>query len=297
MRASELRLPRVGEARWPGLRRGFARLLDHRLVPYLVGGFIVALLLLPILFILSTSLKNSSEVFSFPPSYIPENPTLEAYRRMFFASPLPRHLFNSLVISGGTTLVVVGLAVPTTYGIVHYRYRGTGSVLAILLLTRVIPPVALIIPFFVLLTNLRLIDTYAGLILLNVFLTYPLSVWLLKPFFQAFPRELLQAALIDGCSRIRAFTAVVLPLVISGIGAVATFVFLWTWNEFLFALVFSASQKVQPVTVGLRFFIGDEFVQWNRMAAGAMFAALPGIILFGFAQRAIVKGISAGALK
>lgn len=276
---------------------GLSKALDSNTVPYLVGALVVAVMLMPIVFMFFTSIKSQSEIFSGSPSLLPRHPTFETYRQVLLESPLLRNLLNSLVISVATTVLVVALAVPTTYGVVHYPYRGAGPVTALLLATRVIPPIALVIPFFVVLTQVGLIDTYAGLIVLNMFLTYPLSVWLLKPFFRAFPRDLLQSALVDGCTRLRAFAAVVFPLVRSGIAAVATFVFLWTWNEFLFALVFSTSQSVQPVTVGLQVFVGDEFVEWNKMAAGAILASLPGILLFGVAQRAIVKGISAGALK
>lgn len=282
---------------YPALRTFLGNLLERQSVPYFVSSIILFVLLAPILFIILTSFKGTEEVFTWPPTYIPKAPTLDAYRRVFLQSPLPRNLLNSLIISIGTTSIAIPLAVFTTYGIVQYRFMGAGAVHLILLVTRVIPPVALIIPFFILLAQVNLIDTYRGLILLQIFLGYPLAVWLLKPFFEAFPRELIWAGLIDGCSRLRIFFYIVFPLVSIGIAAVATIVFLWTWNEFLFALVFTSSYDVQPVTVGLRFFIGDEFVEWNAMAGAGLFASLPGLILFLFAQRAIVKGLTSGAVQ
>lgn len=291
-----VRLARKSSVPYVAVRELVGRVLENRVLPYVVSSVIIFLLLMPIIFMMFTSFKSTKEVFRSPPTYLPHQPTLEAYKRALLQSPLSRGLLNSLVISLGTTAIAIFLAIPTAYGLIHYRFKGAGLLPLILLLTRIIPPVSLIIPFFILLTRIELVDTYAGLILLNVFLSYPLAVWMLRPFFEAFPRELLWAALVDGCSRTRAFLAIVLPVVSTGIAAVAIIVFLWTWNEFLFALVFSNSKAVQPVTVALRFFIGDEFVEWNAMAGASLLASLPGIVLFLSARRVIVEGLT-GALK
>jgi len=170
-------------------------------------------------------------------------------------------------------------------------------VLLIFIATRIIPPISLLIPFYIILSFLRLINTYACLMIVNTFLWYPFAIWMLKSFFDKFPRELIDSAIVDGCTRTSAFLKIVIPVSAVGIVSVAIITFLWTWNEFLYGIIFSNTRSVQPITVGAHYFVGDELVQWDSIAATAIITAIPGIILFSIAQRAIVKGLTAGAVK
>jgi len=279
------------------LRNIIARILEKPLTSYLLLVIILTIILAPIIFTAFTSFKTRAETFRWPPTYFPQKLTLGAYEEVIFRSPLPRHLLNSLVIAVGTTAIVMGGGLFTAYGLSQYKFKGSGTVLLAFIATRIIPPISLLVPFYIIMSFLHLINTYACLIILNTFLCYPLAVWMLKSFFDAFPRDLIDSAIVDGCTRTRAFLNIVVPISAIGIAAVAIITFLWTWNEFLFAIIFTNTREVQPVTVGAHYFVGDELVQWDSIAATAMFTALPGLIFFSIAQRAIVKGLTAGALK
>ena len=279
------------------LRHTIARILEKPFTSYLLLIIILAIMLSPIIFTAFTSFKPREETFRWPPTYFPEKPTLQAYEEVIFRSPMPRHLLNSLIIAVGTTAVVMAGGLFTAYGLSQYKFRGSQTVLLIFIATRIIPPISLLVPFYIIMSFLKLINTYACLIILNTFLCYPLAVWMIKSFFDAFPRELVDSAIVDGCTRTGAFLKIVVPISAIGIAAVAIITFLWTWNEFLFAIIFTNTRAVQPITVGAHYFVGDELVQWDSIAATAMFTALPGLIFFSIAQRAIVKGLTAGAVK
>jgi len=274
-----------------------AKVLEKSFTSYLLLIIVLLILLAPIIFTALTSLKSMQEAFKWPPTYFPHKFTLETYEEVIFRSPMPRYLLNSIIIATGTTAIVLIGGLFTAYGLSQYKFRGSGIVLLVFLVSRIIPPISLLVPFYIIFSFFSILNTYRGLIILNTFLCYPLAVWMLKSFFDAFPRDLIDASIIDGCSRTRSFLEIVLPISGIGIASVAIVTFLWTWNEFLFAMLFSNTWEVQPVTVGAHYFVGDELVQWNSMAATAMFTALPGLIFFTIAQKAIVKGLTAGALK
>ncbi len=279
------------------LRYVFDRILSKPFTAYFLLSLMLIIMLAPIAFTAFTSIKTREETFRFPPTYFPETPTLSAYKEVIFDSPMPRHLTNSLVIAIGTTVVVMVGSIFTAWGLSRYKYKGAGLVLFIFIATRIMPPISLLVPFYIIMSHLKLINTYAALIILNTFLCYPLAVWMIKSFFDSFPQELVDSAIVDGCSRTGAFLRIVVPVSAIGISAVAIITFLWTWNEFLFAILFTNTRAVQPITVGAHYFVGDELVQWDSIAATAMFTAVPGLIFFSIAQRAIVRGLTAGAVK
>ena len=279
------------------LRNTIAKILAKPFTSYLLLIIILAIMLAPIIFTAFTSFKTRAETFRWPPTYFPENPTLQAYHEVLIRSPMARYLLNSLVIALGTTAIVLAGGLFTAYGLSQYEFKGSKIVLLIFIATRVIPPISLLVPFYIIMSFLRLINTYVCLMIVNTFLWYPFAVWMLKSFFDVFPRELIDSAIVDGCTRTGAFLRIVVPVSAIGIAAVAIITFLWTWNEFLYGMLFTNTREVQPVTVGAHYFVGDELVQWDSIAATAMFTALPGLVFFSIAQRAIVKGLTAGAVK
>jgi len=274
-----------------------AAFLEKPLTSYILLVIILVFILSPIIFTAFTSFKTRAETFQWPPTYFPQKPTLQAYEEVIFRSPLPRHLFNSLIVALGTTSIVMSGSLFTAYGLSQYQYKGSGIVLLLFIATRIIPPISLLVPFYIIMSLLGLINTYTCLIILNTFLCYPLAVWMLKGFFDAFPKDLIDSSIVDGCTRTGAFLRIVVPISAVGIAAVAIITFLWTWNEFLFAMIFTNTREIQPVTVGAHYFVGDELVQWDSIAATAMFTAFPGLVFFSIAQKAIVKGLTAGAVK
>jgi len=279
------------------MRHALDRILSDPRTAYLLLSLMLIIMLSPIVFTAFTSFKTREETFRFPPTYYPETPTLGAYKEVIFESPMPRHLTNSLIIAVGTTILVMVGSIFTAWGLSRYRYKGAGLVLFTFIATRIMPPISLLVPFYIIMSRLHLINTYGALIILNTFLCYPLAVWMIKSFFDTFPQELVDSAIVDGCSRTGAFLRIVVPVSAVGISAVAIITFLWTWNEFLFAIIFTNTREVQPITVGAHYFVGDELVQWDSIAATAMFTAVPGLLFFSIAQRAIVRGLTAGAVK
>jgi ABC-type glycerol-3-phosphate transport system permease component len=183
------------------------------------------------------------------------------------------------------------------YGISHYQFKGATTVLYVLLFSRVIPPLSLLLPLYIMISDLGLVDNLLSMIIANIYLTYPFAVLIMKSFFDSFPKELIDAGIIDGCSRSGVLFRIVLPVNATGIASSAIITYLWTWNEFIYAFVFTSTPSAQPVTVGCFDAIGDIFVNWNQMCAGAILAALPGILFVLIAQRYLVQGLTAGALK
>jgi len=204
---------------------------------------------------------------------------------------------NSLILSLITTFLVLVIALPTAYALSKYPFRGSKVILLSYLASRIIPPVSLLVPFYVMLSILHLIDTYIGLILTYTYITLPIIIWILKGFFDEFPKDLIDSALIDGCTRLGAFFRVVLPTSAVGVAAAGIVTFLWCWNEFLFPMVFTTSNNVAPLTTGIFEFVGDEVIEWNSLSAVGIFASLPAIIFFIFAQKYIIAGLTKGALK
>ena len=187
------------------MRRIIARILEKPLTSYLLLVIILSIMMAPIIFTALTSFKTRAETFRWPPSYFPKKLTLEAYREVFFRSPIARHLLNSLIIAIGTTTIVMIGGLFTAFGVSQYKFKGSKTVLLIFIATRIIPPISLLVPFYIIMSFLHLINTYACLMIVNTFLWYPFAIWMLKSFFDKFPRELIDSAIVDGCTRTSAF--------------------------------------------------------------------------------------------
>lgn len=279
------------------VRKIVVGVLEHRATPYVGVSVLLFFMLVPIAWTFITSLKTLKEAFFSPPTYFPKNLTLEAYKSVILNSPVPMYIWNSLIYSLATVAFVITVGVFTAYGLSKYSYRGSNVVLISFLVTRILPPLSLLLPFYIIFRILGLIDTKLSVIIFTIYLSYPLAVWILKSFFDAFPHELMDAALIDGCSRIGVLFKIVLPGVATGIAAVAIISFLWTWQEFLAPYLFLNSDFNKPITVGVYYFVGDELTYWNTISAAAIFASIPGIIFFLIAQKYIIKGLTVGGVK
>ena len=273
------------------------KVFEHRALSYSVAILLLSFMMLPIYWTVVTAFKPDVETYTFPPVYFPKNPTFTPFQLLFESYPFWDYLENSIIVTVVTTVVVTVIGMFAAYGVSHYPFNGGGVVLLILLATRIIPPLSLLIPFYLVVSYLGLVDNVMSMIIANIYLTYPFAVLIMKSFFDAFPKELIDSAIVDGCSRTGALIRVVLPVGIPGIASSAIITFLWTWNEFIYAFVFTSTSKAQPVTVGCFDCIGDIFVNWNQMCAGAVLAALPGIIFVFVAQKYLIRGLTAGALK
>ena len=267
------------------------KIIESEITPYVILSIFSVIMLSPIVLIFLNSFKSLEEALIWPPTIIPMRPTIDTYIKVL-NSPVPITLRNSLIIATGTTALVLGLGLPTAYAISKYRFRGSKFSMLFFLASRIIPPLSLLIPFYIMMTWLKIINTYLVLILLDTYLAFPLMVWILKAFFDDFERDLIDAALVDGCSRLGAFLRVAIPLSAVGIAAAGIITFLWTWNEFVYAMIFTATEDIAPVTIGIFHFVGDEVIEWNALSAVGIFTSLPAIIFFILAQKYIVEGLS-----
>ena len=257
---------------------------------------ILSIWIVPVVWALLTSFKTERDVLAYPPKVIFE-PTLANYREVLFGSSsiLP-NLASSLIVTSAATLVTMLLAIPAAYALARLDLparRGSGFYV---LATQMLPPVGLIIPYYLLLQKIGALDTYSGLTTIYLTFCLPFAIWLMVSYFEDVPREMEEAALLDRAGRLRALWYVILPQVRGGIAVTTIFVFLNAWNEFLFAVVLGGN-RVRPVTVAMFNFISVEQTQWARLAAGAMLAMAPVILLGLLAQRHIVKGLTVGAVK
>jgi ABC-type glycerol-3-phosphate transport system permease component len=261
-----------------------------------VAAVLLAVWAFPVLWGLLTSFKTERDVLAYPPTVIFE-PTLRNYRDVLFgsASLLP-NLTSSVIVAGVSTLLTLVLAIPAAYALARLTFPGKRTSGFYVLATQMLPPVGLIIPYYLVLQKVGGLDTYSGLILIYLTFSLPFAIWLMVSYFEDIPREMEEAALLDRAGRLRALWYVILPQARGGIAVTTIFVFLNAWNEFLFAVVLGGN-RVRPVTVAMFNFISVEQTQWARLAAGAMLAMAPVIVLGLLAQRHIVKGLTVGAVK
>ena len=251
----------------------------------------------PFYWMLNTSLKPASEVFLSPPSFASRNWTLAAYETLLTLRPFARYFLNSLIVSLGSTLLSVTLASLAAYGFTRFHIPGASALIVFLLFTKMLPETLLIIPYFRLMSELGMINTYGALILAYSSFALPFSVWMLIGFFRSIPREIDEAAIVDGASRLVAFFKVVLPLSRPGLVAVALFTFLISWNSYVWALVLTTDPQMYVLSVGVANMVGEYRVQWNELMAGAVIAALPVMVLYALLERHLVSAITAGAVK
>ena len=262
----------------------------------LIAAALLSVWIIPVVWGLLTSLKTERDVLAYPPLIFFE-PTLANYREVLFgASTILPNLISSVIVAGSATLLTMLFAVPAAYALARLSLPAKRAGGFYVLATQMLPPVGLIIPYYLVLQRVGLLDTYGGMTAIYLTFSLPFAVWLLVSYFEDIPPEMEEAALLDRAGRLRALWHVILPQVRGGIAVTTIFVFLNAWNEFLFAVVL-AGNKVRPVTVAMFNFISVEQTQWARLAAGAMLAMAPVIILGLLAQRHIVKGLTVGAVK
>jgi len=261
-----------------------------------VAGIGLAVWVFPVIWGLLTSFKTERDVLAYPPVWF-FKPTLDNYREVIFgASSIMPNLWSSLVVSTSATFFTMLFAIPAAYALARLEYPARRASGFYVLATQMLPPVGLIIPYYLALQKVGALDTYSGLTLIYLTFSLPFAIWLMVSYFEDIPFEMEEAALLDRAGRLRTLWYVILPQVRGGIAVTTIFVFLNAWNEFMFAVVLGGN-RVRPVTVAMFNFISVEQTQWARVAAGAMLAMLPVILIGLFAQRHIVKGLTVGAVK
>jgi multiple sugar transport system permease protein len=263
-----------------------------------IGVLIVAVLLFPVYWMLLTSLRSEAAASASPPELLPSGLRLDAYDvAVVNDATITNAILNSVIISVGTMLLTLVLAVPAAYVLARRRVRFVTPMMLVLLITQLLPGIAVATPLFVLFKRLDLLNSYVGLILADATLTVPFAILILRPFFLRIPSELESAALVDGCRPFGAFVRVVLPVARSGIVTVAALSFLLTWGEFLFGLSLTTDNEIQPLTVALATFSASTGTPWNEVMAVATVVAVPIVLVFIALQRYIVGGLTIGGVK
>ncbi len=279
--------------------------LQRRLwkVAYLIGLFIAMLIIcLPGLWIIVSSLRPTVEIMAKPPVWIPQELSLEAYRSMFSGVgqggiPIWDYFRNSLIISITSTAIALIIGMSGGYAFARFRFRGKSTVFLGLMLTRSVPGVALSLPLFMVYARLGIIDTHFGLILTYVALNVPFTIWLIDGFFRQVPKDLAEAAQIDGCTRWQAFWQVEFPLAGPGIASAGIFAFLTCWNEYALASQLTRSVDSKTLPVGLLDYTSEFTIDWRGMCALAVVMIIPALALTFIIQKHLVSGLTFGAVK
>jgi len=283
------------------MRRLIVRILSSNITPYIVILLILVFLLTPYYWIIISSFKSWEEIYRLPPTFIPEKPTLKAYIDcIFYTGTRARpstYFTNTVIIAVSTTVIVALASTLTAYGLSHYRYKGSEVISRAYLLTRTIPPLSLLISFYQIFLQLGLINNLLSVIIWQIYMEYPFQTWLIKLFFDAFPRELIDSAKVDGCSRTGTLFRIVLPVTAPAIAAMSVLVFSSSWSTFIAPMIFLHDHSKMPITVGIWEFVTDEYTLWSDVAAFGMLGCIPTLIFFIVAQKHIIKGLTAGALK
>lgn len=299
--------PQLMQAR-PALRRrrGIGRgnsPMEHvpagmRVLQYLALALYLAFLAFPLLWLLSTSFASPQDLVRLHPGLFPEQPTLDNYVTAFSEQALVRSALNSLVVALSSAVLTVLVALPASYAVVRLRSRMAKPILGWVLVSQLFPFILLVIPIFLILRSAQLVDTRPGLVLIYVVWILPFALWMLQGYVRELPKDIEEAAMVDGASRLQVLRSIVLPLLLPGVVATTLFAFITAWNEFFFALVLIKSPELETLPLTLARFVGLEGVaRLGPLAAGALLATLPGLAFFGFIQKGLIGGMTAGATK
>ena len=251
----------------------------------------------PIVWIISTSLKPGNQLIDTELQIWPDTFTLEHYRQVIFEEHFEKYLINSLICAGGTTLLTIFLATTGAYALSKFDFKGKKGVLFSFIVVQMFPGVIIIVPYFMLLKNLGLLNSYLGLILAYSVTALPLCVWTIKGFFDTIPDDLIEAARVDGYSHSKIFWKIMLPLAKPGLAVTALFAFLSAWNEYVLAYTFMMTEDNYTLPVKIYMYIGGSSVQWGTFAAMSVLVSIPVVILFIAFQSFLTSGMTKGAVK
>lgn len=257
---------------------------------------VVLFFMLPVFWLVTTSFKFGREAFAIPPKWLFFEFTWRNYTEVLETTKIGLFLTNSLIVSAGATILSLVLGVPAGYAIARSGSRVLNMSAYFFLLLLMVPPVAMLIPFYLIMRDLRLLGSYASLIILDTVFDAAFVVWMMRSYFADVPKEIEEAALVDGASRFAAFWRVALPLSIPGVVAAALYVIIFSWNDFLFALMLT-SPATKTIPLGILASFSAVEISWGRMAVMCLFAIVPALIISLFLNRYFIQGVTMGATK
>ena len=274
------------------------RFLDKgMIIAWIVMFIYIFSIFIPFFFAFLTSLKPINEIIKYPVDYFSFKASFDSYYQVIFGSAYGKYILNTLIVSLSVVILCAFFGIPSAYALARYKFSFKKSILFFIISIRLIPPISLIVPFFILIRFLRLVDSLFSLIMVNFMLNLPFFIWISWGFIKEIPREFEEAGLIDGCSRLESLWKIIIPIAVPGLSAASIVTFLFTWNEYLFALTFSQTKAAKTVSVGMSDFVGDVFVRWNQISAASMISIIPALIFVFLFQRYIVQGLTAGGIK
>lgn len=281
------------------MKRKFSRQRRQRLILCTVSLIFTVIFLFPIYWMVTASLKTDSEIFSTTVSLIPKSPNLDNYARLFSqgTANVLRSFTNSLVNAALTTVISVLISVPAAYALARFRFKAKKPMLLLFLVAQMLPPTLTLTPLFIMFSNMKLTNSLISVIIACSASSIPFAIMIMRPYFLAVPKELEEAAMIDGCSRIRTFSKIILPVSFAGVITVAVFAFVGGWNNLIYPMTFIQNSNAWPATAGLYAYNNEYGLQWNMVMTYSMLLLAPLLFIFIFLQKYMVPGLADGAVK
>jgi multiple sugar transport system permease protein len=276
-----------------GRRPRFARWLL-----FVITLALVLVLMFPLFWMVRISLSTRPELFEIPPRWLPRTLNLQGYARILSEGSFLRYYLNSIIVALSTVAICLGAGILASYSFSRFEYPARKTLMVVTLSAQMFPWALLIISLYIFFLRLRLLDTYWSLILAHTTFALPLTIWIVKSYFDTIPRELEESAYMDGCMRTKALTTIIIPLSLPGILAAAIYIFIFSWNDFLFGLTLTSRDEMRILAPGIALaFIGEYEYRWVEMMASSIAVMAPVVVAFLFLQRYFIEGLTAGALK
>lgn len=269
-----------------------------KLVSFLVGGLVFLVFIFPLYWMVVTALKTQVEIFSIPTPLWPENLTFDAFAKQLSSSgDTLRGFKNSLIISCGATVIATVLAIPAAYGLARFRFGARRGLVLFFLITQMLPSTLVLTSLYIMFSKMHLLNTYWAPILADATLGIPFSIIILRTYFVSIPKELDEAAKIDGCGHVSAFTKIMLPIAKPGIVVGAVFSFVYAWGDLIYGITFITNPNMRPITSSIYNYVQQYQTLWNSTMAFGIIAITPVVLIFIFMQKYIVSGLTNGAVK
>jgi multiple sugar transport system permease protein len=274
--------------------------ISRKNVLYSVISILILLVVLfPVYWIIITSLKTEQEIFLIPPTFFPQKLNFDSYIAQLAPGNFNmfRSFANSMIISFGALCISVMLSIPASYGIARYAFKGRSAVLLVFLVTQMLPVSVLLTPMFIMFKNMELLNNSLSVIIADATIGIPFSILILKNYFATIPKELEEAAIIDGCGSFGAFIKIMIPVAMPGVIVCGVFSFLYAWGDLAYGMTFIQYQEKRPITAGIFNFMGQYGTQWSYLTAFAVVTIIPVALIFIFMQKYIISGLTNGAVK